>query len=364
MKVLILSCSTGQGHNSVANAIAETLDARGHTWEMEDALRFVSDLTSKFFSRGHSFLYCHFPELFQVGYGAAERFPAALAEGSVAYRFFARGAEDLYEYCKQAQFDAIICTHVFAAMILTEVRSSWELPAKCYFVATDYTVYPGVQDTRMDAYFIPDDRLAGAYTDKHTVTSGIPVYQQFFQVLDKKKAKQSLGISPEKAHILVMCGSMGCGPMEDIAQRIAKGMGESCTLSICCGTNRRLYRKLAELYRNDSQVQVYGFVQDVQRMMAAADVYVTKPGGISTTEAMSQGLPMVLVDAVAGCEDYNMRYFRELGAAVAAKEPQEIAGLCLDLVEDLPRRQAMSRTLLAFRKNGAQIVCDYLQAHH
>lgn len=363
MKILILSCNTGQGHNSVANAIAEMLDARKISWQMEDALSFVSDRTSKFMSWGHSFLYCHCPEVFQVGYEVAERHPQALSEGSVAYRFFARGADDLYEFCRAHEFDTVICTHVFAALMLTEVQRTHELPVKSYFVATDYTSYPGVQDSQMDVYFIPDDRLRDAYGDKFTVTSGIPVYQQFFQAMDKAEAKQALGLSPWTRHILIMCGSMGCGPMEEIAQQIAGSMADDCVVSIICGTNRRLYRKLTEEYRDDPRVQIYGFVHDVHKMMASADIYVTKPGGISTTEAMAQGLPMVLVDAVAGCEDYNMDYFREMGSAEASKDPKRLAQLCLELIANTSRREEMAAQLLKNRKNGARIICDYLQEH-
>lgn len=363
MNVLILSCNTGQGHNSVANAIAETLDLRGCSWQMEDALHFVSDRTSKFLSWGHSFLYRQCPEVFQVGYDAVERHPQTLAEGSVAYRFFARGAEDLYEFCRQQRFDTVICTHVFAALIFTEMQRVHNLPVKSYFVATDYTSYPGVQDSRMDVYFIPDDQLQEAYAGKNTVTSGIPVYQQFFQSMDKTQAKQELGLTAGQLHILIMCGSMGCGPMEEIAQQLASDMPPECMLSIICGTNQRLYRKLTTQYQDNPRVHVYGFVQEVPKMMAAADIYITKPGGISTTEAMSQGLPMVLVDAVAGCEDYNMHYFCSMGTADAAKDPRQIAKLCLDLAKDAPRREKMRTLLLQNRKNGAQIICDYLYAH-
>lgn len=361
MKILILSCKTGQGHNSVANAIAETLENRGHDGEILDALRFISDGTAKFMSWGHSFIYCHCPEVFQAGYEAAERHPNVLGEGSLAYRFFARGAQDLYEYCAQYHYDAVICTHVFAALMFTEARHSFNLPVPGYFVATDYTSYPGVQESDMDAYFIPDDCLAEAYSGKRTVTCGIPVYQQFFTDVARAEAKAALGLDCNKTHILMMCGSMGCGPIEEIAQRIAIGMDDDCIMSIVCGTNHRLYQRLCDAYRDNKKVQVHGYVQNVSLMMAAADIYVTKPGGISTTEAMVRGLPMVLVDAVAGCEDYNMRYFRDLGGAVGSKDPKRIAQLCLELADNPLRRERMSGQLLQSKKNGAVTICDYLQ---
>ena len=363
MKVLILSCKTGQGHNSVANAIAETLDARGHVCEVLDALSFVSDRTAKFMSWGHSFIYCYCPEVFQVGYEAAERFPSALGEKSVAYRFFARGSQSLYEYCIEEGYEAVVCTHVFAALMLTDVKRSYNLDCKSYFVATDYTSYPGVQDSQMDVYFIPDDTLTSAYGEKKTVTSGIPVYQKFFDGAKKEEAKAALGLPQESQHILMMCGSMGCGPIEELAERIVSKMNEDCVLSIVCGTNQRLYQRLVKLFEGDSRVRVHGFVQNIHQMMTASDVYVTKPGGISTTEAMAKGLPMVLVDAVAGCEDYNMRYFRNMGGAVAAKEPEKIAQLCMELITNSNRRDRMAAQLEHNSKNGAVIICDYLQEH-
>lgn len=362
MNILILSCKTGQGHNSVANAIAETLEMQGHSWQMIDALSFISNRTAKIMSWGHSFIYCHCPEVFQAGYEVAERYPKTLSEGSVAYWLFARGSRDLNEYCKEQKFDAIICTHVFAALMVTDMKRSYQFSTKSFFVATDYTCYPGVQESEMDAYFIPDDSLISAYKDKHTITSGIPVYQRFFSETDKAEAKQSLGIRPEQKHILVMCGSMGCGPMEEIAKRIATNMTSECILSIVCGTNQRLYQKLSEAYAGNANVKIHGFVQNVPLMMEGADIYVTKPGGISTSEAMTKGLPMVLVDAVAGCEDYNLRYFCDMGGAVAAKDPERIAELCLKLVSDADRRSTMTEQLQKAKKNGAQIICDYLQA--
>lgn len=361
MKVLILSCKTGQGHNAVANAIAETLDRRGHDCEVLDALSFVSDRTARVMSWGHSFIYCYCPEVFQAGYEAAERFPSTLSEKSVAYRFFARGSQSLYEYCQAGKFDAIVCTHVFASMMLTDVKRNYSFDCKSYFVATDYTGYPGVRDTQMDVYFIPDERLADDYDGKTVITSGIPVFQKFFVPLDKPKAKQLIGLPAEKKHILMMSGSMGCGPIEEITQKIVEKMSKDSALSIICGTNQRLYQRLMDRYGNNESVKIYGFVQNIDQMMAATDVYVTKPGGISTTEAMVRGLPMVLVDAVAGCEDYNMRYFRNMGGAVAGMEPEKIAQLCMELVENENRRERMTVQLEKNCKNGAQIICDYLQ---
>ena len=361
MKVLILSCKTGQGHHSVANAVLEELENRGHTCEVLDALAFLGDRTARLMSWGHSFVYCHMPKAFQKGYEVAERHPAALENGSLAYRYLARGSDDLCGYIQAEQFDAVVCTHVFAALMFTDVKRRHGFSVTSCFVATDYAGYPGVDDTEMDIYFIPDDAMEMDYREKPCLVSGIPVRQTFFSSIPLEEAKEAAGIDPDKKHIVMMCGSMGCGPMEELTKCIAGRMGENCVLSVICGTNQRLHQKLTDNFGGSSRVQVLGFVQNISQLLDSADVYVTKPGGISTTEAMAKGLPMVLVDAVAGCEDYNMRYFRGIGGAVGSKEPERLASLCMELLENPARRARMSAQLLKKSRNGAKAICDYLE---
>lgn len=361
MKILILSCNTGQGHNSVANALSEIFEANGDSCEILDALAFISDRTARFLSWGHSYMYCHFPRLFEVGYDAAERHKIALEDGSAAYRFITKGACALYEYCIKGQFDAILCTHVFSGLMLTEAKKLPGLTALTYFVATDYTCSPGALDSSLYAYFIPDASLAPEFGSKNLIPAGIPVRQEFFSAVPKAEAKRILGIPESAVHILMMCGSMGCGPMEELTDLLLKRLPTDCQLSIICGTNQRLNKKLAELTANCDHIHVHGFVDQVPLFMDSADLYITKPGGISTTEAMIKNLPMVLVDAVAGCEDYNMQYFTECGGAVAAKDPETIAMLCLELIENEARRRIMSGCLSSRKTNAAQTIYSYVR---
>lgn len=363
MKVLILSCKTGQGHHAVANAIAETLDDRGFECEVIDALSFVSDRMARFVSWGHSFIYCHCPGVFTAGYEVAERHPSTLGEKSLSYRFFSRGSQALYEYWLEGQFDTIICTHVFASLMLTDAKNNYPLKCRSYFVATDYASYPGVQDSQVDVFFIPDDSLKGEYGNKCTVTSGIPVFQKFFHAPSKEEAIRELGLPEGTRHVLMMCGSMGCGPIEKTAEKIVAKLDENCVMSIVCGTNERLHQRLTKQFQDEPRVRVLGFVRNIDQLMAASDVYVTKPGGISTTEAMVVGVPMALVDAVAGCEDHNMKYFCDMGVALAAKEPEMIAKNCMDILSDAEGRSNMIAKLEQNRKNGAVVICDYLQEH-
>ena len=123
----------------------------------------------------------------------------------------------------------------------------------------------------------------------------------------------------------MMCGSMGCGPMEEIISYLCPYLTTEQELSVVCGTNDDLRKKLQKRTEKYSQVHVLGTVNNVPQLMQASDLFLTKPGGLSTSEAMAAELPMVLIDAVAGCETHNLNFFLRNGMAVTANTPKAIA---------------------------------------
>ena len=121
MKVLILSCNTGEGHNSCAAALAEECRHENIPCDTEDALRFISPEVSRFISNWHVRIYRHAPGLFRVGYRAAEEHPEQFHESSTLYRYLTQGAETLGGFIAGSGYDTVICTHPFAALMVSEV---------------------------------------------------------------------------------------------------------------------------------------------------------------------------------------------------------------------------------------------------
>lgn len=367
MKLLILTCNTGQGHNSCAAALREAAVARGMECDVHDALAFISDGFSRVVSRGHVWIYRRLPWLFRKGYRLVEQMRSFGDEGTAVYRLLSTGTRKLDAFLRAGGYDAVLCTHVFAATMLTEALSGWDSPPVTGVVATDYTCTPTTEKSRLDYYFLPHEQLIPEYLDrgveeKRMVSVGIPVRQMFFQRLEKGAAKRAFGIDAHRDHLLIMCGSMGCGPMEKLTQQLAEKMSDMQELTVVCGTNEKLRSKLAEQYEADSRIHIRGFVEDISGLLDSADLYMTKPGGISTSEAAAKGVPMVLVDAVAGCEAHNARFFCGAGAAVIAREPEELVALCLQLLADPARRRQMARACRSlFPGNPAEEILDALQ---
>lgn len=367
MSVLILSANTGQGHNSCALALQAVYAARGIPCEIRDTLAYLSPEVSKLVSEGHVLMYRKMPRLLSASYHSAERHPQAYTDRSPLYKFLASGVKKLLPEVAAGGYDTILCVHVFASLMVTELCRRYALPLRTAFLATDYTCSPTCADSQLDRYFVPPGLTpafvqAGLPQDR-ILETGIPLRPDFQAARDPASAKAAFDVDPGHRHLLIMCGSMGCGPMEDLVRYIGGSLPEDWELTVVCGTNHSLHRRLSQEWERSPRIHVRGYVENMSTLMDSADLYLTKPGGISVTEATQKRLPMVLVNAVAGCEDDNLRYFTALGAAVTAKTPEDLAALCLSLLRNPQAFQEMAaRYAPIARPHAGEEICDALAA--
>lgn len=368
MKVLILSCNTGEGHNSCAAALEEECRHENIPCDTEDALRFISPEVSRFISNWHVRIYRHAPGLFRVGYRAAEEHPEQFHESSTLYRYLTQGAETLGGFIAGSGYDTVICTHPFAALMVSEVVKTRLPHLKTCLIATDYTCSPSVKDSALDRYFIPaaslsGDFLGGGITPDRLRACGIPVRRMFRSGVRKEDAKRAFGIPVDHRHLVMMCGSMGCGPIMSIARRIARALPADQDLTIVCGTNKQLFGRLSRRFCGVNNVHIRSYVKDMALLMDSADLYLTKPGGISVTEAASMRLPMVFIDEVSGCEEYNKDFFLRTGGAVTGQTPREIARTSLKLLSNEPALEKMGDALgAAVPQNAAANILSEMSA--
>ncbi len=349
-KVLILSCSTGQGHDSCASAVREQFERENIKCEVRDALEFDSKRIAKFMSWGHSFMYRHLPWLFRKGYKYSENHPAVFKESSFVYKKLTSGADKIYKYILDGGFDTVICTHVFSAMILTHVLKKHPMEIKTSFVATDYTCSPSMEKSDLQLYFIPHESLENEFAEcgiprERIVVTGIPVRCDFAERKEIAEAKKELGIDADNKHLLIMCGSMGCGPIAKTAKKLSKLMPDNMEATVICGTNKKLFKKLSHRLRDNPRMHIVGYTSRVSLYMDSADLYLTKPGGISSTEAALKRLPMLLADVVAGCELHNMKFFGDMGAAVPEKNLGLLAERSISLIQDDEQLHKMKKAL-------------------
>lgn len=346
MKVLILSCNTGEGHNSCARALRDSFRKQNIECEITDTLDFISPVISKMMAQGHRFVYRYLPWLFNWGYRFVETHPFLYQPGTLLYRFLASGSGKLAEYVNKNGYDTVISTHVFSGVAITEARKHCCQHIITGFLATDYTCSPIAEVGHQDVYLIPNEHLRDEFSskgiDKARITAvGIPIREMFEINLPKEKARIAEGIAKNHTHLLVMGGSMGCGPIRKIVNEMAHRMDDTMEMTVVCGNNKQLYRKLTEKTKHCPQIHIRGYVENISRLMDSADVYLTKPGGISVTEASVKKLPMVLINTVGGCEAYNYRFFMDMGTAVSGKDAAELVDACMTLLKNEGARNVM-----------------------
>ena len=367
MRILILSFSAGEGHNSCAKSIKSAADARGVPCEVQDTLQFVSSGASRLISDLHAGFYRYFPKLSDDAYQYVQEHPQLFQaqSGGRTVKLLRGVLRKVRSFISNGGYDAVVCVHLFPAILLTLIQHDQPLPVRTCFVATDYTASPSCDQIDMDRVFIPDDSLkpefmAMGIPEERLTGSGIPVRQMFYSREDKRSAKSLAGVDPGHSHLLIMSGSMGAGPIQKIVEMLAQMMSTECELTVVCGTNKRLYQQLSQKLGNRSGIHIQGFVQNIPLLMDSADLYLTKPGGISVSEAWVKGLPMVLVNAVAGCEGPNLDFFTRLGGAVTADSPEQLAELCLRTLHDPARLDRMAAALMpGSGRNAAETVFRY-----
>lgn len=361
MKVLVLTRSTGEGHNRVAQALQEAFVRHGHECEVRDALRILnrgaelvpaSDtaqdkhrVNPDVASQLYGWAAVRMPKLFGAVYGIGDLISRTRVPSPI--RFLNAGhADATYDYIRDNQFDAVVATHLFPQETLSVVRRRHPSQVRYYGVLTDYSCTPFFSEPTLDGYFIPhpdmlDDCLKHGLPKNRTFPLGLPVGSQFHQGLDKAGARQSLGLPQDVPLFLLMCGGVGSTYAAQACDRLLAEGGESTHVVILAGRREDLFTSLTARYQVDPRVRVWPFTDRVGQYMSAADILVTKPGAVSSTEAGVVGLPLVHTAAIPGGEVKNARFFADHGMSLYDQRPKQAARLALWLLQDEDRAAAM-----------------------
>ena len=351
MRILILSGNTGEGHNSAARAIRDRFEAHGDSCEIVNGLAYMGRLREEIVCRGHVLLYRGLPRLYGLGYRAEEwrahRQPFQETLNRKSRRRPGAPLRALRELIRAGNYDAVLCTHVFAAALVSRLRRGGQLNIPCFFLATDYTCSPGVNQLDVDAWLIPHAALipefAGLGIPRARIApTGIPVGARFLRREERDAARRALNLPLDRRIAVLSCGSMGGGQMGRMVLSILEKLPKDALLVAICGSNRALEAALKKLLHTQ-KLLVLGYTEHMDQYMDAADLYLTKAGGLSVTEAAHKRAPMLLYDAVPGCESRNMDFFVSLGCAAAFHDPHSFARRVASMLESPEALQSLQQ---------------------
>ena len=369
MRILIMSVTAGEGHNSTAKAMKDYFDRHGAVCTVLDTYKYASPAVAKLISEGYLIVSNKVKYAFQAGYRMAEKRHGGTGELSVARIVNRPFSDELYEFIAGFDPDAVIFTHPFAGMIMDIMAERHAPDTKVIGVLTDFVFHPYWEECRLCDYVItPSPVLDYQARQKgleptRVLPLGIPINEKFAKSADKREAREKLGLDPDADTVLVMGGSMGYGHMEKTVRSLdALELPRPMQILCVCGRNDDMKEKIGKLsVQSAHRIEVFGFVDNVDELMDASDCIVSKPGGLTTSEALAKRLPMIIVDPIPGQESRNTEFLLNNGAALASSNTLPVAELAYALLTNPDRMRTIRDAIEVLRRpNSAANVCEFV----
>lgn len=368
MNILLLSCSTGGGHNASAQAVSEELIRHGHSVTFLDPYQLSGKNTAEYIGTSYVKLVQKSPQLFGTIYNLGEAY-RKLPFHSPVYWASTKMAVYLKDFLEKHQFDAIIMTHMYPAHILTHLKRSGIIIPKTILIATDYTCIPFMEESDCDYYVIPSPKLEEEFISRgipkeKLLPLGIPVKREFtIQAPEKKTLKKKLQLNPETSYLLLSGGSIGAGKIEVTVQILENYLRNNKTFSliVICGNNNRLYQHLHDVYLHNNQILLLRSTPLMAEYMRACEVFISKPGGLSSTEAAVSGTPLIHITPIPGCETRNADFFEKYGMSIFVNDLQNQLTPALNFLRKSSVLQQMKLAQYKYiNGQAAAMLCDFI----
>ncbi|MFA6947921.1 MAG: glycosyltransferase [Eubacteriales bacterium] len=366
MKALILTITAGQGHNATAKALAASLEQLGIECRVLDTYYYLNHLLGDIVSKGYLVSVNNKP-LYREAYKTLEK------RKKNSYKLSATRLTNLPLVHKMKKLideftpDVIICTHIFAGVLIDVILQLRETTAKTIGILTDFTFHPYWEETLRFDYLITPSELLNlkakkkGFLNHQILPLGIPIDKKFAAEISRESACAQIGLDPKRHIVLLMSGSMGYGHIENTV-RILDESDIDLQIIIVCGNNDEAHKKIGQM-KLTKPVLNYGFITNVDVLMSAADCIITKPGGLTTSEALAKQLPMIVMNPIPGHEDRNTEFLLNNGAAMSVTPTFPLDEILHHIFDHPERLRIMRESIDLIRKpNSTENFCNFVKS--
>jgi processive 1,2-diacylglycerol beta-glucosyltransferase len=324
-KILFLSVSAGAGHMRAAEALRRTAEQNipDVVTRHLDVMEYVPSAMRKLYTDFYILLVNSYPTLWGMLY---QRSADADPDGPV--HKFRRAVErmgtgDLRKAVSEFAPDAIVCTHFLPAEVLTHELRHGRLNIPVWVQVTDFDLHAMWVIPGMTGFFAASDEIAfrmraNQIESQRVHVTGIPVMPEFGEAHDREACCRRFALEPARKTIMLMGGGAGVGKLDEVAGMLMR-LAHDFQLIVLAGRNEQALAKLQAIaVSHPGRLFPFGFTLEVAPLMACADLLITKPGGLTTSESLAVGVPMIVYAPIAGQEERNADYLLEQGAALKA----------------------------------------------
>ena len=358
-RILITSVKAGAGHVKAAEALETAFSTKYPSFTVKnvDLLDYSSYLARQFYGKTYIDVVKRLPELYGYLY---KNYKSLQGLAGPRLAFDRLNAVAYLDLLHDFEPDAVIATHFIAGALAADYRDRERKKFPVFVTITDYEIHPlwVIRTAEIERYSVAHEEMKNhlkllGVPEERVIVAGIPINPVFVKRKDPMALKAKYGIKDTSPVVLLIAGSFGTTPIGDIIDQF-KVIPSDFQLIVVCGKNKRLYEKIRAKQSTEPRITlVYEFVDFVDELMRVSDILISKPGGITTSESLAIGLPMLLVDPIPGQEEANVDYFLEKGVGLKARNPESLIFKLGEVMADQSRLREMKERISKIAKPEA-----------
>ena len=357
MNILILSASTGGGHMRASKAIEGYMTQQNKDINVRivDSLLYISPILNKTVTGGYVYLATKTPKLYGKLYDLTNKDHKFANFVTRLNNIFANKLLPLIDDFRP---DIIITTHPFPTEMVSRLKSKKEINIPLICIMTDYAPHKAWINDRVDAYIVANDdmvakMIAEGVDSRCIYPYGIPVDEVFFEEKEKQLVIEELGLDKNLPTILMMAGSFGVSNVFDVYENIID-IDLDFQIILVTGKHQKLYNHFEEVIGNSpKKTKLIYFTDEINNFMQASDIIITKPGGLTVTEALACNIPMAVFDAIPGQEEENAEFLLKHNMAVRISDGNSCRAAIVELLRDSKKLEDMKNACKSFDKNDS-----------
>jgi len=388
MRILIATATAGAGHLAAAAALDEAWRAKRpeDVVEKVDLVKFFSPLHRKIHADGYLKLVEHAPEIWGMVFKKTDSLQLARRLNRFKRVFPSNSRLRFARFVKEFRPDAVLCTHYLPLETLAHLKrgrlrglrretrdrtrcgTSVATTAGCdvpgplvVSIVTDFEAHALWMEDCVDLYCVAAEEtkarlVARGATAENIVATGIPISAKFSQKIDGRAVRKKLGVRDDQGVLLVLSGGFGMGPVAEIVTELDKVKADFQML-VVTGRNEELRRELAAVDRRHP-THVLGFATNMHELMSVSDLVISKPGGLTSSEALAIGKPLFILNPIPGQEAANSDFLLEHGAAAKVNRVEDLPYRIEQLLKSKKLAEMAKAAKGLGRPRAAEMVCQ------
>lgn len=372
-KILIFYASYGGGHLSAANSIKDYLSSNYEKIDVEliDCMKYINKPIEKITTTAYNEMAKKAPWAWGKIYSDSQKGPLA----HITTRSNQVFAIKLLRLLREKKPDLIISTHPFGSQMCSYLKRKGKITSKIatiltdfaphdqWLVGSDYTDYFFVAHNKMKEYLISKN-----IPENKIFATGIPISNKFLETFDTSKILNSLSLKENLKTVLFFAGGkfgLGKSRTLEIFNTLVNDFNNIQVIAIS-GKNKKMYEEFNQIVKIANKtnfIKIFEFVNNVPELMTVSDVVITKPGGLTTTESLVSGLPMIIINPIPGQEEENAQFLEHSNVGIWLKKQMNITETISNFLSDDEKLKEMKEnTKKISNRNSTKDICTILEA--